>query len=340
MSLIVSRRGNIVAPGTGNSKAIVLSSSRRSRTRQSGNNNNGASQQPRQQVVLAQVSRSGGARRRPRRRRGNGGGITSVQAPSTFGGLFVAGTPAYRGGGSSGSLVVSHRELVTNVIGTTAFNGLRIPMIPSTFPWLDGPARCFSRYRWLSLSVEFITSSPTSQGGTIAMGAAYDGLDALPNSIEEVSSLSHGFSGPVWGPPGVMGRVVFDPQRWSKPWYSYIPSEPEPNRDPISRADEVNYVPAFLLFGRATQVNGQPIGRLAVSYSIEFLDPIPSRLNTDPLPASLAASFRRAVKWGDEGEVEQDPVRELTSTLANLLAAAVPPTPAPTQLSRPEPIRD
>nr|UHS71555.1 MAG: putative coat protein [Barnaviridae sp.] len=212
-------------------------------------------------------------RNRPRRRRANNN--ISFPVPQAISSLLVGGRPRYRATGSN--LCVSNHEVLREVLGTTSFGVVYTMCIPAAFTWLRGIATSFSRYRWNKLSFRWVTSSPTSQAGTVAMGALYEWTDTnrVLSGMNQMLSLAHSFMTPVWGGPnGVIGSVTFDPTRWSKPWYCYnVPTEKE-------GFDE--FVPAWLVLATQTQVNGQSIGHIICEYEIEFLDPVPSELQVPP----------------------------------------------------------
>jgi hypothetical protein len=333
MSLIVSRRGNIVSPqGTGGQTSISLSGGRRRNNQQRGIVRNGATRAPQQIIVRAAPSSPAGAGRRRRRRGGAGGLGIPLQAPATFGVSMGGGFPTFRSMNTPGTcgISVSHSEILTTVNGSTAFSGLRIPMVPSVFAWVQGVGVNFSRFRWTSLRADFVTASPTSQGGTIAMGAVYDEADTLPNSIGEMKSLAHSIVAPVWGQPGTVSHsTVFDPSRWSKPWYSFT----------TANAAAANfYSPAYLVFGRQTQNNGQPIGHLVVTYTIEMIDPVPSRINLTSLGSDTRArrESNGIVVWEAEDGAPAPPVDRL-----DRLIEALANTPAlGLGISMPEPESD
>jgi len=201
------------------------------------------------------------------------------------------------------------------VLGSSAFSAVYYMLIPQLFPWLAGVAGNFSRYRWKRLEFSFITSSPTSQSGHIAMGAMYDWNDTqvAPNSIQEVAALAHSFLCPVWAPSGgVLGTTRFDTTRWNKPWYSH-------HQPTTSLEFSDVFVPGWLAVGRHTQVNGQSVGHLVARYEIEFLDPIPQRLQPN---ASLDLMVRHV---GEKIEKQEVPTFEsaVTSLLDKLVAAQV-----------------
>lgn len=226
-------------------------------------------QVPSQALVLAEPRRQRAPGRRNQRRRVPFG--TPTTAPATYGLAMTGGAPRISASSTVGGCVVSHSEILDSPTGTTDFSVNRYAMVPNVFAWLNGLGANWSRFRWLSLRADYVTASPTSQGGTIALGATYDTPGELIESLSEMKALAHSFVGPVWQQAGLTQHsVVYDCQRWSKPYYSYNSG---PARLPIS------YIPAFLQFGKQTQVNGQVIGHVVVSYTIEFLDPIPSRVN-------------------------------------------------------------
>nr|UHS71608.1 MAG: putative coat protein [Barnaviridae sp.] len=275
MSLIVSRRGNVVSPRAGMPPVLVARQPRRV-ARQRGTQQ--GARQPTQLIVQAAPSTPSGTGRRRRRR----AAVSVSAAPIAYGGSMGGGYPAMRASSTPGTcgVVISHTEVIDSINGSTSFSGIRYPMVPAIFSWLNGVGRNFSRFRWLSLKAEFVTASPTSQGGSIAMGAIYDSEDQFPDSITEMMGLAHSHVAPVWSQPGLVShRTVFDPTRWSKPWYPYG------SGGLVGVSD--TYSPAFLLFGRETQVNGQLIGHLVVTYSIEMVDPIPANINIGGDPTVL-----------------------------------------------------
>jgi hypothetical protein len=277
-AIVVSRRGGSagVLVNVGRKGGISLNNNNKTK------NNGGATMN-----VARPVGRA--------RRRGNGGNTgISAAYPVTING----GKPTY--GGGQASLTVTHTESLGELLGSAAFAANYYMLIPATFPWLRGVAQNFSRYRWKKLEFSFITSSPTSQSGHVAMGALYDWNDAgKATSIADIHALSHSFLSPVWNGPGPLGVVRFDPSRWNKPWYSHhIPTE-----DFV--ASEM-YVPGWLAVGRHTQVNGQSVGHMVVSYQIEFLDPLPAKFQPTLVEAQLIKFSGARVK--EETKVSTDEI--------------------------------
>ena len=225
---------------------------------------------------------------------------------------FVSGgRPMYKAGGNPGSLTVTHHESLGEVLGSSTFAATYYMLIPQIFPWLTGVAQNFSRFRWKRLEFSFITSSPTSQSGHIAMGAMYDYNDTATamTSVTDIQALAHSFMCPVWAPSGgLLGTTKFDATRWNKPWYTH--HAPTTN---LEYSDV--FVPGWLAVGRHTQVNGQSVGHLVCSYEIEFNDPIPRKLQPTVETASM---IRHSGAVPEKVEVEP-----FETTLTKLLALVV-----------------
>lgn len=207
-----------------------------------------------------------------------------MSAPATNGAMMRTGGFPRFASGTNGTVLVSHSELLFTMVGTTGYTSETWPVTPYVLPWLSGVARNFSRFRWRNVRFEFVTSSPTSQGGSVAMGVTYDRAELNPSSLAEVAAMAHSFVGPVWTQPGqTLHSCALDPTRWSKPWYTFGFTG--------TTADEQDYTPAWITFAKQTQVNGQPIGQVLVTYDIEMVDPIPSRLQpvgvTDARPTMV-----------------------------------------------------
>lgn len=314
MALVVSRRGNIV-PAVAAGVVIPKRRANRARRSQAGNTNNGA--RLRQLAMFQpQVQRVPppppvGRRRNRRRARGS-----VLSAPATFGFAQAGGQPRFASS-TLGGCTVSHSEIIRSPNGSTAFTGVALAMVPNNFAWLDGLAKNFSRYRWLSLRIDYVTASPTSQGGTIGMGATYDALDALPNSMAEMNALAHSFVGPVWTQPGqTMHSVSYDATRWSRPWYSYT------NVSQVPNGAATTAVPSYLLFATQTQVNGQLVGHIVATYTMEFLDPIPARINTG---ASTQSFLVKEFANKDEETKEIRTIDERISAITDAVSALVLP---------------
>lgn len=260
------------------------------------------------------TARQRAARRRARssRRRQRNQAPVNIFAPSALGTNLSGGMPMFN---DRSSCIIRGHEAITSEPANGSFSSDEYAMVPVEFKWLKTIAQGFSRYRWRSLRVEFITSSSTQDRGQVALGATYDGLDDLAQDMAEMSQLAHSVTGPVWSNQ----TLVFDATRWSHQWYSYANSialEPEETNE---------YVPAWLQFGRDVP-NGGNIGALHAYYEIEFIDPIPARMNSTAQPPIQAGGTivttngfrrtRRVVK--DEKPTTEDLLLEAFRSLLAL----------------------
>lgn len=102
---------------------------------------------------------------------------------------------------ANGSIVVKHREYVRDISGSAAFSTVSLPINPGrvkTFPWLSSLARNYESYLFHKLSFEFVTSSPSSASGTIALAVDYDATDSAPSTKSQLMNYVETVSGAVW----------------------------------------------------------------------------------------------------------------------------------------------
>lgn len=254
------------------------------------------------------------ARRRTRanRRQQRNKAPVNIFAPSALGTNLSGGMPIFN---DRSSCIIRGHEALTALPANGSFSSDEYAMVPEEFKWLKTIAAGFSRYRWRMLRVEFITSSSTQDRGQVSLGATYDGLDYLAQDMAEMSQLAHSVTGPVWSNQ----TLVFDANRWSHQWYSYTNSL---NLEP---GETNEYVPAWLQFGRDV-TNGGNIGSLHAYYEIEFIDPIPARMNSAVQPSIETGDttvtengFRRAYrKLKEEKPTTEDLLLEAFRSLLAL----------------------
>lgn len=100
------------------------------------------------------------------------------------------------------SITIRHRELVTQVLGQTAFNvqgGYPInPGCSQTFPWLATIARSFEEYEFKGLVFHYIPTSGNTVAGTnpalgsVMLQSTYRASDGLPASKSEMMNEYYG----------------------------------------------------------------------------------------------------------------------------------------------------
>lgn len=99
--------------------------------------------------------------------------------------LGDTGPPVFRNG-AEGSIIVSRREFVTDVLSNTTFGSLSYnlnPGNPALFPWLSNVANSFEQYEFLGLIFEYRPTSGSAIAstnnalGVVVMSTNYDVLD-------------------------------------------------------------------------------------------------------------------------------------------------------------------
>lgn len=167
--------------------------------------------------------------------------------------------------------VISHREYVMDVYGTTNFTNSSFAINPANrdlFPWLSNVSRGYQQYKFHGLILEFkplITDFVSSGApGVIIMATNYDVNDPSYQSKHEMENSEFAVS--VKPTMALVHGVECDVSQSMSP-IKYV-------RAPGSALDLPLY--DWGKFQIATQGNpsGQLIGELWVSYLVEFYKPI------------------------------------------------------------------
>lgn len=99
------------------------------------------------------------------------------------------------------SCVVSHRERIGTVNGTTAFTATQYQINPGlvgTFPWLSAIANRFESYDFEALRFIFKTKTATTALGDVVMAVDFDASDSAPTSSIQVESYQSFIDGAPW----------------------------------------------------------------------------------------------------------------------------------------------
>jgi len=173
---------------------------------------------------------------------------------------------------------VRHKEFIANVNGTTSFSRITNGISPNNqflFPWLSKFASNFQQYRIHGMEFYFETTSSdytaTQALGSVMMATQYDVKEKELDDTVQI--LDHEFS------------------TTSKPNRSfYHPIECKPSLEPLKIlyirdvGEEENSFNTFGKFVYATDGNAGTgiIGRLWVTYDIEFLKPRLPQFGSEP----------------------------------------------------------
>lgn len=124
-------------------------------------------------------------------------------APVAIGKQISLNGPRYRSGNVDGMMLVTHREYLGEIAGSTTFGAVSYPINPglgSSFPWLAGIANSYEKYRIRRMSYEFVNIAATSERGRVTLAVDYDVLDAVPSNKVDLFQISGASEGPIWEP--------------------------------------------------------------------------------------------------------------------------------------------
>ncbi len=183
----------------------------------------------------------------------------------------VAGTRKLSSGparfrSSKGKTIVSHTEFVSTAGLTTSFlisqSAQVNPANNSMFPWLGSIATSFDKYRFISLSFEYVPVVSTNTAGRIGMIFDYDSQDSAPTNRGDCYSFATSVEGPVWD------RLVMKIKTDNVVRYT----------DSASTVDK-KLVDLGQLFAFSDAGSGtQTIGDILVHYTVELIEPQPNPL--------------------------------------------------------------
>lgn len=160
--------------------------------------------------------------------------------------------------------VVSHREYIGEVTGSTAFAISTYqcnPGLPATFPWLWAMSSRYEHYRFKSLKFEYKTQAPTSTKGVVMLAFDYNVDDPAPTTKQQLLSYHGTHRAAPWtdactqaSPRGLNARNQFLVRN------GFV-------------SDAKLYDIGNFFIATVGQENTDVIGELWVSYTIEFNTP-------------------------------------------------------------------
>lgn len=183
-------------------------------------------------------------------------------------------------------VVVSNTETLGNIYipaSSTAWSVV-VPINPVLFPWGKTVAKNYSRYRILSAKLSYVPQCPTTSSGVVDMGLFYDFEDAqtwITTGSDTLTACGDFASGPPYAGGAICssGSNLHDDN-----WFGLVVDTKRAHRsypwliiDPSHTASEGNQKNAATL---GVRIAGEVIatdryyGRLFLSYSIEFIDPV------------------------------------------------------------------
>lgn len=199
-----------------------------------------------------------------------GAGDYTVTGPRPSYNVFAGQIPKFST--TRATNIVTHREYIGDISGTSAFTSRTFPLnpgLPSTFPWLSQVASGYAEYKFHGIIFEFrsmITDFVTSGAPGVVMMATNYNADA-PNysTKQEMENSEYAVS-----TKPTLSQVHMVECAGSQTPYRllYTRSGVVPAEEDLRLYDHGNFI-------LATQANPvQLLGELWVSYCVEFFKPI------------------------------------------------------------------
>lgn len=216
-----------------------------------------------------------------------GSGDYTLTGPAPSYNVFMGSTQAPKFSTGKGT-VISHREYLGDIQGTTPFTPTTYPLNPgiaSTFPWLSTVASNYQEYRFHGLIFEFrplITDFVTGGSpGVIVMSTVYNADAPVFASKQQMENSEYATS--VKPTCGLMHAIECANNQTILP-EKFVRTGAVPVGQDLRMYDLGNTVVA-------TQLNpSQNLGEIWVSYNVEFFKPIlNSAPNSDLIPSALVA---------------------------------------------------
>lgn len=111
----------------------------------------------------------------------------------------------------NGGVAITHREMLTEVAGTDAFEWEQHvinPGITASFPWLSAIANRFETYRFRQLSYEYVPRCPATTAGSVTLVQDFDPLDPGPETRQDAMSYAHAARGNAFMPLKMTTQAV------------------------------------------------------------------------------------------------------------------------------------
>lgn len=254
-------------------------------------------------LLPAPAGRGQAQGRRARKRRARFG---MMEAPVAYGTALQRSVPRMLPmSGSDGRIRVSHREYLSEVVGSTAFSSRKIALNPgmvSSFPWLSGIAKLYESYLFRSLQFDYVTSVGTSTSGTVMMAVDYDAYDPKPVSKGEMLQQHNSQRTQVWSNASLRCDTA-DLQKFGTQRYT--------RRDELAdNLDVKTYdVGALMLAteGIPAAMLELPVGELFVTYVVDLMTP--QSHAWDWTPAQLSSKIDGANGVSDYKPLGTEPVK-------------------------------
>jgi hypothetical protein len=186
-----------------------------------------------------------------------------VNAPAAKSYTVRRTAPRFRS--TAGRYIVSNREFVSEISGSTSFDVSQFTIQPGfgqTFPWLSQISNTHKKYRFTSMKFTYVPLIGTEQPGRVTLVYAVDPLDPTPISKQELFQYPTSHETNVWTSNDIV-----------------IQQQPEPlftRASYVDNTDLKTYDFGQIFVGVSNTSVSTIIGELFVEYTIELITPKPS----------------------------------------------------------------
>lgn len=184
----------------------------------------------------------------------------------------------------NGDIVIQHRELISDVIGSEGFQVTKIPINPGLqelTAWLSQIAPNYESYKFEKLDFEFKTTSPTTASGVVMCAVDYDASDPAPVDKQQLAA----YKGYTRSSPWENFIQVSRASDLSKRTTFFVRNGALSSNEDIKLYDVGN-----LFLATQGQASDAPIGELYVSYNVRLSTP---QLNNPALGMSKSSFFQK-----------------------------------------------
>jgi len=185
----------------------------------------------------------------------------------------------------NGDILITHRELIMDVLGSVAFRAIKIPVNPglqSFTTWLSQIAPNYESYRFDKLDFEFKTTTSTTATGVVMAAVDYDASDSPPVDKQTLAA----YKGYSRSSPWENFRQISIHENLNKRSSYYVRTGALASNEDIKLYDVGN----LFLATQGQAADDTPIGEIYVDYTVRLMTP---QLTNPALGTSKSAFFQK-----------------------------------------------
>jgi hypothetical protein len=230
------------------------------------------------------------------RRAVNAPSLKVSNLPSSIGATISSGQPIVN---QQKSVRIRHQEYLGDVISgsstsyTTLLTYIMQPGDPNSFPWLSALASRYQRYKWHSITLQYISESPTSTTGAVVLGFDHNAAATTPSTKQQMMELQDSIRCNAWD--GCALAVSGSKDLLYTNIGSVYPDGPTG-----SSADIKTFAGGVFWVGTTGVPATTTLGEIYVTYDVELINPgifqpTPLMVNVTITPPSASTLFSTSI---------------------------------------------